>query len=386
MEKLKENLIKIFEEDFIKANINGAIYKNNEDFKITITEKKDKDTFYHFEIFFNTKVRHINLNSKSECVDEIIAILEKGYKQMDIVTTNSNYKILMNKKKNFKIIHKKVKTEKKVAKHNKKKSYILEEGTSYPFLVALGVMDNNGKVYASSQKKFRQINKFLEELEKIAPSLPENPVIVDVGCGKSYLTFAIYHFFKKHLKIDCKIVGIDIKEDVISLCNKLKKEMEYNDLEFYNVSIENFKKEVNLNVNMVVSLHACNTATDYALYSGVLWNSNVILSVPCCHKELYSQVKNETLNPLLKHGILKEKFQSLLCDSIRGLCLEASGYKVNISEFIDESHTPKNTLILAKKSKVDEKEKEKALLEYQKISAEFSINQTLYNLLFKKEA
>ncbi len=385
MEKLKLELTKIFEQDFIKANINGAIYKTNEDFKIIISEKQDKNPFYHFEIFYNTKVRHINTESKEECINNIMTFLEKGYKQMDIITTTSNYKILMNKKKNFKVMKKKATNEKKVVTHNKKKEYILQEGTPYPFLVSLDVMDKNGKVYSSAQKKFRQINKFLEELEKIKSTLPKDPVIVDVGCGKSYLTFAIFHYFTKHLNIDCKIIGLDIKEDVINRCNDLKEEMGYNDLEFYNISIEDFKKEMNIDVNMVVSLHACNTATDYALYSGVLWNTDVILSVPCCHKELYSQVKNKTLNPLLKHGILKEKFQSLLCDSVRGLCLEASGYNVSISEFIDESHTPKNTLILAQKTTSSKEAKEKALQEYHTIAKEFSIDQTLYNLLFNQE-
>ncbi len=386
MEKLKDELKKIFNEDFIKANINGVIYKSNEDFKIVVTEKFDKNVFYHFEIFFDTKVRHINVESKEDCINTILSFLEKGYKQTDIITTTSNYKILMNKKKNFKVMCKKANNKKEVSSHNKKKEYILEEGTPYPFLVSLDVMDSKGKVYASAQKKFRQINKFLEELEKVRPSLPNNPVIVDVGCGKSYLTFAIYHYFKNHLNLNCKIIGIDIKSDVIQRCNELKNEMNYNELQFYNVSIENFKKEIGIDVNMIVSLHACNTATDYALYSGVLWNSDVILSVPCCHKELYSQVQNTTLNPMLKHGILKEKFQSLLCDSVRGLCLEASGYKVSISEFIDASHTPKNTLILAQKSDLSEKEKNKAIEEYKAIEKDYSIDQTLYNLLFKKES
>ncbi len=382
MEELRKELNKIFNEEFIGANINGVIYKSNEDFKILVEEKTSgTDSFYQFEIFYETKVRHQNVTTKEECIKLILEFLEKGYKQTDVITTEANYKILMNKKKNFKVIKKNVKTEKKVKTHNKEKEYILKEGTPYPFLVSLGVMNKSGKVLAPSYKKFKQINKFLEELEKINDKLPDNPVIVDVGCGKSYLTFAIYHYFKNHLKRDCEIIGIDIKYDVIDKCNELKHEMAYNELKFYNVSIEDFKKEVGLDVNMVVSLHACNTATDYALYSGVKFDADVILSVPCCHKELYPQVKNETLDPMLKHGILKEKFQSLLCDTIRGLCLEFRGYKVSISEFIDSSLTPKNTLISAFKS--DMVNTDKALKECKVILSEYNVDQTLFNLLNK---
>ncbi|MFV0519721.1 MAG: class I SAM-dependent methyltransferase [Lachnospirales bacterium] len=383
MSNLKEEICKIFNEDFIKANINGVIYKENLDFKILISEKIGKEKFYHFEIFYENKVRHRNIENKYECIDFILSFLDKGYKQMDIYTTTCEYKILMNKKQNYKVIKKEKVAVKKIEEHNKKKEYILEEGTPYPFLVSLDIMDKDGKIYAKARKKFVQVNKYLEEVSRFVSFLPENPVIVDVGCGKSYLTFALYYFLREHLKKNCRVIGIDIKKDVIKRCDELKRDMGYNELEFYNVSIEDFKKEIDTDVNMVVSLHACNTATDYALYSGVLWESDVILAVPCCHKELYGQVKNNTLDAMLKHGILKEKFQSLLCDTLRGLCLESVGYSVKISEFVDMEHSPKNVLISATKTENNKVLKDKALKEYKTIANEFNIDQTLYNLLYK---
>ncbi|MFV0440073.1 MAG: class I SAM-dependent methyltransferase [Lachnospirales bacterium] len=390
-QKLKDLLNDIFEcpQDFIKLNINGRIYKSNVDFKICAEEKISKENliFYQMEIFYDDKVRHVNFDNKNDFINELVLVLEKGYKQCDIYTTKGMHKILMNKK-NFKHSFTKGENKKKIQSHNKEKNYILKEGVVYPFLVGLDLMSDKGVVYKSKYKKFVQINQFLEQLSVITKNsnLNDNSVIVDVGCGKSYLTFALYYFFNEYLGKNYKIIGIDIKSDVIEHCNNLKDKIGYKDLEFYNVSIEDFKKENNSDVNMVVSLHACDTATDYALYSGVLWDSDIIMSVPCCHKELAGQVKNDLLFPLLSHGILKEKFQSLLCDSIRGLLLESKGFKVTISEFIKESNTPKNTLIVAyKDEKVSEKARLNSLDKYEKIAKEFNIKkQTLYDLLYLK--
>ncbi len=383
MNELKNLVQNIFTEEVIKININGAIYKSNEDKKIIVTEKKGKNNnFYQIEIFYGEKVRHINIEDKKEVINCIMEFLEKGYKQMDIITTTNEHKFIMNKKGNFKVKSKEEIKEKVVKSHNKEKEYILKEGDDIPFLVELGIMSKNGKIIESRQKKFKQINKFLEEFRAIEKKLPENPTIVDVGCGKSYLTYAVYHYMTYILKKPCNIIGIDLKTDVIEYCNNLKEKMYYSDMKFYNVDIKDFKDKYDVSVDMVISLHACNTATDYAIYSGINWGANIIMSVPCCHKELYGQVQNDLLNPMLKHGILKERFQSMLCDTIRGLCLESKGYDVRISEFIEMEHTPKNIMILGIYTDTESKKREEALNQYKKIEEQFSINQTLYNLIY----
>lgn len=383
MLELKQFIIQVFEtEEVIKISINGAIYKTNDIKKIIISEKSGKTNFYQIEKFTTTQVFHTNIEDTSVLIDEIYSILENKYKQMDIVTTTNEHKIIMNKKGNFKITSKKSLKDKKVQKHNAEKNHILKEGEIVPFLVELGITDKEGNVYKDKRKKYTQVNRYLEELQIISKHLPDDACIVDFGCGKSYLTFAIYHFFNNMLNKNCRVIGIDIKEDVIKKCDDLKQKMGYDNIEFYNVDAKDFKQQYNVDVDLVVSLHACNLATDYALETAVSWGVKAIMAVPCCHKELYPQVKNDTLNPMLKYGILKEKFQTLLCDTIRGICLEGLGYSVVIKEFVEASNTPKNVLIMAIFEEKTEEKRQKAITEYKAIKDDFNINQTLYNLLY----
>jgi SAM-dependent methyltransferase len=267
--------------------------------------------------------------------------------------------------------------------HNKKKKYILEDGVPIPFLVDLGVMTKEGKVINSKYDKFRQINRFLEFIQDIMPKLDivtdietdietdtdaetdtdtntdtgtdtgidrdgnrkKEMKVIDIGCGKSTLTFAVYYYLHVIRGIDVSIVGIDLKEEVIDRCNELAKQYGYNKLVFQKGDIANFHLQEDTPVDMVMSLHACDTATDVALAKGISWRAKVILAVPCCQKELNRQIENQSLQPLLKYGLLKERFSSLATDSIRGGYLEAWGYKVQMLDFVDLEHTPKNLLI-----------------------------------------
>ena len=231
--------------------------------------------------------------------------------------------------------------------HNRKKTYLIEEGSQVPFMQDLGVMTKDGKIVHAKYDKFKQINRFLEFIEDIVPKLPtEREIqIIDFGCGKSYLTFAMYYYLKVVRNYDISVVGLDLKEDVIEHCNELKERYGYDKLKFICGDISTYNDAVA--VDMVVTLHACDTATDYALAKAVNWNASVILSVPCCQHELNGQIKNELLSPVLKYGLIKERMAALMTDGIRANLLEQMGYDVQVLEFIDMQHTPKNILIRA---------------------------------------
>jgi SAM-dependent methyltransferase len=264
--------------------------------------------------------------------------------------------------------------------HNRKKRYILEEGMKVDFLIDLGVMTKEGKIVRTKYDKFRQINRFLEFVEDILPNLPKNRevTIIDFGCGKSYLTFAMYYYLKELKGYDIRIIGLDLKEEVINHCNELRTRYGFEKLDFYVGNIENFEG-VDA-VDMVVTLHACDTATDFALEKAVKWNASVILSVPCCQHELNWQIHNENLGPILNYGILKERMAALATDGLRGKLLEMEGYKTQILEFIDMEHTPKNILIRAVKSGEKAKKQPES---YQACVKMLGVEPTLEKLLWK---
>lgn len=268
--------------------------------------------------------------------------------------------------------------------HNKQKNYILKEGEYIEWLYKLNVIDKNGIVLSHMQKKFRQINKFLEMIQDIEPNLPDNSTIIDMGCGKSYLTFAMYHYLNNIKNKNVNIRGYDLKSQVVSNCNDLAQEFNFENLKFYNENIENISKDSSIsNINMIISLHACNTATDYALYFGVKLNCDIILSVPCCQHEVFSQIyqkDEDILNTMLSYGILKERFSALLTDNLRADALKLCGYKTNIIEFIDMEHTPKNIMIKAIKNK-NNKNNNKNIIKLEETIKYFSINPTIYTLL-----
>ena len=233
--------------------------------------------------------------------------------------------------------------------HNRKKKYILEEGKPVPFLVDLGVQTADGRTVKSRYDKFRQINRFLEFVADVMPILPKDRCvrIIDFGCGKSYLTFAMYYYLHELNGLDIRVTGLDLKEDVIRRCSALAEKYGYRKLDFRQGDIADFEGEDR--VDMVVTLHACDTATDYALYKAVKWNASAILSVPCCQHEVNRQIRNETLEPMLKYGLVRERLSALVTDSVRACLLEEQGYDTQILEFIDMEHTPKNILIRAVK-------------------------------------
>lgn len=239
--------------------------------------------------------------------------------------------------------------------HNRKKKYILDPGEKVGFLIDLGVQSQEGKIIHAKYDKFRQINRFLEFIEDVLPQLPKDRevTIVDFGCGKSYLSFAMYHYLKKLKGYQVHIIGLDLKEDVIAECSRLAGKYGYQGLDFYVGDIAHFQEVER--VDMVVTLHACDTATDYALDKAIRWGAKVILSVPCCQHELNGQMENALLEPLFRYGLIKERMAALVTDALRGQILESRGYQVQLLEFIDMEHTPKNILIRAVKKGAAEK-------------------------------
>jgi SAM-dependent methyltransferase len=301
---------------------------------------------------------------------------------MELNSASKTVHVLVSKKGTVTIKQKVQKNEVKPKElsHNRKKRYILEEGTAIPFLVDLGVQTKEGKIVNSRYDKFRQINRFLEFIQDIVEALPKGRelTIVDFGCGKSYLTFAMYHYLKVMKGFDIRVIGLDLKEDVIAYCNELKEKYGYDKMSFTTGDIKNYTG-VDA-VDMVVTLHACDTATDYALEKAVKWGASVILSVPCCQHELNYQMKNEELNTVFKYGLLKERIAALVTDGLRAEMLEQCGYDTQVLEFIDMEHTPKNILIRGvKRNKVREADFEK----YEKCCKALEVTPTLYTLLKK---
>ncbi|MEF2969276.1 SAM-dependent methyltransferase [Paenibacillus sp. M1] len=303
---------------------------------------------YQFAYHYSNKVTHENIPASS-LEDGIMKLFEETFRQGLLCTAEADYQVLISKKYKVSILTKSPTKKPGALTHNRSKQYILEEGRPIPFLVELGIMNPEGKVLAKKYDKFRQINRFLEMVQDVLPFLPEGRelTIVDFGCGKSYLTFALYHYLSIEMRRKLKVVGLDLKADVIEHCGTLAKKLEYQNLRFLVGDIADYDELSE--VDMVVTLHACDTATDAALEKAVRWNASVILSVPCCQHELFGQIDSPVLGPLLSHGILKERFSALATDAIRAKLLDIMGYKTQLLEFIDMEHTPKNILIRAVK-------------------------------------
>ena len=351
---LKDNLNK----EFLSAVLSNPRDKEMAS-KVKVRPLLHKDQLvFQVETFKNNQAFHENLDA-GRAAERLFEHMQ-NMKQMQFETAKFAYSVLISKKGKVTIKKKAQKCENRKAdlSHNRKKQYILEEGMKVPFLQDLGVMTQEGKIVRTRFDKFRQINRFLEFIEDILPQLPKDRelTILDFGCGKSYLTFAMYYYLHEMKKYDIRIIGLDLKSDVIRHCNELSKKYGYEKLVFLEGNIADYTGCDE--VDMVVTLHACDTATDFALEKAVGWNAKVILSVPCCQHELNRQMENEILKPLMKHGLIKERMAALVTDVLRAEYLEREGYHVQILEFIDMEHTPKNILIRAirtdKKAENDE--------------------------------
>ncbi len=350
MNELKQVLQEQLNIDFLSATLSNPRQKDGAT-KIKVRPLlKDNKLIFQLESFAGNQAFHKNAEA-NEAVELILSHME-NMKQMQLETRTEIYTILVSKKGKVTIKKKLQKCQKEAAdlSHNRKKKYVLEEGTLVPFLRDLGVMTEEGKIVHSRFDKFKQINRFLEFIEDILPQLDKGRelTILDFGCGKSYLTFAMYYYLHELKEYDIRIIGLDLKKDVIRHCNELAEKYGYEKLKFLEGNIADYTGVDK--VDMVVTLHACDTATDFALAKAVGWDAKVILSVPCCQHELNRQIENETLAPVLKYGLIKERMAALITDALRAEYLEREGYEAQILEFIDMEHTPKNILIRAVKT------------------------------------
>ena len=335
------------EDKAVKVRIRPVILKNEIEYQVSE--------------FVGRKVLHSN-HSAADVKKKIIDYMTEDFKQAQINMTDAAATILSSKSKTLTCKYKKagqLKAQRDLS-HNRTKKYIIQEGKPVAFMIDLGVMGQDGKIIRTRYDKFRQINRFLEFIEDILPQLDKDKeqTIIDFGCGKSYLTFAMYYYLKVLKGYNIRIIGLDLKKDVIEHCNQLRTKYGYERLNFYEGDIASYKGVES--VDMVVTLHACDTATDYALAKAVKWGAKVILSVPCCQHEANRTIADETLSPVMDYGILKERFAA------RAKLLESKGYQTQILEFIDMEHTPKNLLIRAVKSSKEDisaREKTKDMLE-----------------------
>ena len=384
MEDLLDAIKEIVNEEILKIVISNKSNKDLEYNKINIFLKINSKgkKYYQIERFTDKQVFHSNI----EVIDlekELMNLVYNNYKQLTAWSKNITFDLKISKKGKIFLGKKKSNNSNMENKsHNKEKNYILKEGMKIEPLIDLGVFTKEGKVVNSKYDKYKQINRFIEIIDdEIKKKDYKELTILDFGCGKSYLTFVLYYYFVEIKKINVKMIGLDLKKDVIKKCNEIAKSYGYTNLQFELGDINGYKYENN--VDMVITLHACDTATDYALYNAIKWNAKMIFSVPCCQHEFNSQIEPKNLNIISKYGIIKERISALMTDAVRGNLLEAAGYKTQLLEFIDIAHSPKNILIRASKGKVSNEKKEKAIKEVDKLIEEFKFNPTLYNLLKK---
>lgn len=350
--------------------VSGAKYKK------TTVAKTDKG--YFAEQFTDKQVFHKNI--ENDGLGAFLTDIAESFLQFNIWTADTEHIVLVSKK--GKVSYKRKRTENAPVKkeHNRKKQYLVEEGTVVPPLVDMGIFTPEGKVVRSMYDKFRQINRFLELINDEIKNRDYKEInIIDFGCGKSYLTFIVYYYLTEIMGIKANITGLDLKADVIENCNKSAKRYGYTGLEFKIGDINGYKCKDK--PDMVITLHACDTATDFALYNAIEWGADLIFSVPCCQHELNSQMQSDKLSILTRYGIIKERTAALMTDAIRANVLWYKGYNTQLLEFVDMSHTPKNILIRAVKSQIPQKTKDKYLKEAESLITEFGFDPTLYNLI-----
>lgn len=379
----------------IQESLTGELYqmtaggprKKDGDVRLRVRPVMLRDRLlFQLESFRGNQVFHRNLTEEEagEAVLEAMA----DFRQLSVKTRRFEAEAMVSKKGKVTVRRResapapsgKVPDALRMA-HNRKKKYILEEGKPVPFLIDLGVQTEDGRTVKSRYDKFRQINRFLEFIADIMPILPKDRCvrIIDFGCGKSYLTFAMYYYLHELCGLDIRVTGLDLKADVIRRCSALAEKYGYRKLDFLQGDIADF--EGTDSVDMVVTLHACDTATDFALYKAVKWNAAVILSVPCCQHEVNRQIRNEVLEPALKYGLIRERLSALVTDSVRAGLLEEQGYETQILEFIDMEHTPKNILIRAVKRKDEERQRSGV----REMTEFLHVNTCLQRLLEKRE-
>lgn len=366
-----------------KLILSNPVQKQFPYHKMTVN-RLDGSGGWQVEKYTQKQVFHENKN-RAEIQAFLLEELRQNYRQCNAWDGEREHTVRISK--GGKVTWQKKKTTqapKAKSEHNRKKNYILEEGTVIPPLVDMGIFTAEGKIVRSMYDKYRQINRFVEMIDDEIDSLPKDKTItvIDFGCGKSYLTFILYYYLAELKKLDVRIIGLDLKEDVIKNCNRAAEKYGYDRLHFELGDINGY--DCPYPVDMVISLHACDTATDYALYNAVRWKAKLIFSVPCCQHELNKQMKSEKLSILNRYGIIQERTAALLTDAVRGNLLTECGYKTQLLEFVDLSHTPKNLLIRAVRTVIPKSARAEARREVEALKQEFGVRPKLDELLRKE--
>ena len=387
MNQIEELLKRVLTSLLVDMVISGA--RGGGDFiKIKVRPVMIRDSLY-FQVsrYTDKQVFHENMTAE-DALETLSGWILHDFRQAQSRMQDEMVTVLVSKKGKATVKSKTAACiETQNLEHNRKKQYIIEEGTAVPFMIDLGVMTESGKIIRTRYDKYRQINRFLEFIEDILPELPTDRTvhIIDFGCGKSYLTFAMYYYLKVLKHYDIRITGLDLKQKVIEDCQALADRYGYDGLQFLCGDIADYNGTDE--VDMVVTLHACDTATDYALYKAVKWHASVILSVPCCQHELNRKMQCETLSGAFQYGLIKERTAALMTDAMRGQLLEMKGYKTQLLEFIDMEHTPKNILIRGVKSNglLPKAARKQQMENYQKCRDFFGAELTLEKLFKEME-
>ena len=349
---------------------------------IKLIEIKNQ-SIYQCTTFSKTQAFHSNV-PKEEIIEFIEEQLSSQFNQMEWDTDGFHHSIRMSKK--GKALHSKKATGSTVAPstdHNRKKEYLLPQGEIIPPLVDLGIFTKEGKIVASMYDKFKQINRFVELIDDVVKQEKVEALnIIDFGCGKSYLTFIVYHYLNYIKKIPTTITGMDLKEQVIDDCNAIAKKYGYANLNFVKGDIADYTPTCA--VDMVITLHACDIATDFAIYHAINLGSKAILSVPCCQHEFNGQIKNSPKTIFTRYGLVKERFSALATDAIRGNILELMGYRTQLLEFVDLTHSPKNILIRSVKTSKPLANPKVLKAEIFQFIDEYKVTPMLYTLLKEK--
>ncbi len=354
----------------------GQEYQKGKFQKIKI---KDKEVF-QLSLFTEKQVFHRNIEL-SRIDNELIKILTETFRCLELYTLKETYYYKITDKGKLLTNRKKVKNDFVVLEHNRSKKYLLPEGIAIPPLVDLGVMTPDGKIVKGKNDKFKQINRFLEIIEDSIAK--ENQLkIIDFGCGKSYLTFILYYYLVYIKKMEIEIIGLDLKEDVIDQCDKITQKYGYHNLKFMKGNIADYKEQDG--IDMIVTLHACDTATDYALYHAIQMKCRYVFSVPCCQHGVNAQIKSNQYHFISKYGILKERMAAILTDAIRANILQYCGYKTQVLEFVDLDASPKNILIRAILENLPPNPKIKEELD--NMIKQLGIQQTLYQSIFQNKS
>lgn len=384
MDELKSYISQIIDAQPLKVVISKPLVKDEQYKKIVIERKS---SFYQLSKYTEKQVFHENIPFNEIC-KKCTTIVYQHYLQLNAWSYEREFILLISKKGKitFKINTLKLTNIRTAeSKHNRKKNYILEEGNLIEPLIDMGIFTKDGKIVNSMYDKYKQINRFIEIIDDaIKDSNFTHLNIIDFGCGKSYLTFIVYYYLTVIRQINVNMIGLDLKADVIEKCNAAARKYYYQNLSFELGDIKGFNCP--FDVDMVITLHACDTATDFALYNAIKWKAQMIFSVPCCQHEFNKQIRPKSLSLLSHYGIIQERFSALATDAIRGNLLEFSGYKTQLLEFIDFEHTPKNILIRAvRRPIVSYSAQKRALAEVETVIREFNAEPTLYKLLIDKE-